>query len=102
MKLIGVVATVIAMLSIIALGGFCFATALGCPTGAQTSVEASVTALVDPTHCKEAREDVGGATILLDCTSVTGTGILKVTFPRRAWWDMKNLRADAGDAGPGK
>lgn len=99
MKLIGIVATAIGMLLVIALGVFCFATALGCPTGAQTSIEASVTARVDPEHCKEAREDVGGATILLDCAAVAGTGILKVTFPRRAWWDMK---APHIDAGPGK
>jgi hypothetical protein len=74
---------------------------VGCPAGTKTSVEAGVTAVIDPANCKEAKEDKGGTSVLLDCTTVTGTGIIRIEFPRKGWFDIK-LSHSGVDAGPGK
>ncbi len=74
---------------------------LGCPPGTKTTVTAGVTAVVDPEHCKEAKEDLGGPAVLLDCTTVTGSGVIRIEFPRKNWWDLK-LSHSGVDAGPGK
>ncbi len=74
---------------------------VGCPAGTKTTVQAGVTAVIDPVNCKEAREDRGGSSVLLDCTTVTGTGTIRIEFPRKTWWDLK-LAHSGVDAGPGK
>ncbi len=74
---------------------------VGCPPGTKTTVQAGVTAVIDPEHCKEAREDRGGNAVLLDCTTVTGSGVIRIEFPRKSWWDLK-LSHSGVDAGPGK
>ncbi len=75
--------------------------ALGCPQGTKTTVQAGVTAVISPEACKEAREDRGGTSVILDCTTVTGTGVIRIEFPRKNWWDLK-LAHSGIDAGPGK
>lgn len=74
---------------------------VGCPAGTKTSVQVGVTAVVDPEHCREAKEDRGGDAVLLDCTTVTGSGVIRIEFPRKNWWDLK-LAHSGIDAGPGK
>ncbi len=81
---------------------------VGCPAGTQTAVEAGISATVDPAHCQEAKPDAGGDpagpnTVALDCVNLGGTGTIRITFPRTAWWSIKLASSDAGiDAGPGK
>lgn len=74
---------------------------VGCPAGTKTTVQAGVTAVVDPEHCQEAKEDRGGNAVLLDCTTLTGSGVIRIEFPRKSWWDLK-LSHSGIDAGPGK
>lgn len=74
---------------------------VGCPPGTKTTVQAGVTAVIDPEHCQEAKEDRGGNAVLLDCTTVTGSGVIRIEFPRKSWWDLK-LSHSGVDAGPGK
>lgn len=74
---------------------------VGCPAGTKTTVQAGVTAVVDPANCHEAKEDLGGPAVLLDCTTVTGSGVIRIEFPRKNWWDLK-LSHSGVDAGPGK
>lgn len=92
-----------------ALTGLVVVGGLGCPVGTKTSVEAGVSATVDPTHCKEVQGDAGlalntSSTVLLDCSTLTGSGTIRIEFPRRSWWDIKLAAGDGGaiDAGPGK
>jgi len=74
---------------------------VGCPAGTQTTVQAGVTAVIDPQHCQEAKEDRGGNSVILDCMTVTGSGVIRIKFPRKNWWDLK-LAHSGIDAGPGK
>jgi len=74
---------------------------VGCPLGTKTTVQAGVTTIIDPQHCQEAREDRGGNAVILDCTTITGSGVIRVEFPRKNWWDLK-LAHSGIDAGPGK
>lgn len=79
----------------------------GCPQGTKTTVEAGLSANVDPAHCQEVRGDAGevpGQNVALDCASLSGTGTIRIVFPRSAWWDIKIASSDAGpaDTGPGK
>lgn len=89
---------VLAFVSLMSLGPSLL---VGCPPGTKTSVQAGVTAVIDPEHCQEAREDRGGNSVLLDCTTVTGSGVIRIEFPRKNWWDLK-LAHSGIDAGPGK
>ncbi len=76
----------------------------GCPQGAKTTVTAGVTATVDPAQCAEVRPTGGalsGDTVTLDCANLTGSGTIRIEFPRKAWWDAKLSRSSV-DAGPGK
>jgi len=89
------------LVAILSLASTAMAMLVGCPPGTKTTVEAGVTAVVDPANCKEAKEDTGGSSVLLDCTTVTGTGVIRIQFPRKSWWDLK-LSHSGVDAGPGK
>lgn len=89
------------LFAILALAGPMTTVLVGCPAGTKTTVQAGVTAVIDPEHCKEAREDRGGTSVLLDCMTVTGSGVIRIEFPRKTWWDLK-LAHSGIDAGPGK
>jgi hypothetical protein len=81
---------------------------VGCPAGTKTTVEAGIIATIDPSKCSEVRPDAGapavssGDTLLLDCANLTGSGTIRIEFPRKAWWDAKLSRVPSIDAGPGK
>lgn len=80
---------------------------LGCPPGTKTSMELGVTATVDPTHCTEVKGDAGlvlntSSDVALDCTTITGSGVVRIVFPRKSWWDIKLASSPGSDPGPGK
>ncbi len=76
---------------------------LGCPPGTTTTVSGGVSIKLDPT-CTEDRTSPAAIALspdlaLVGCPSVSGTGTVTVTLPRKSWLAMKDLVTDAG---PGK
>ncbi len=89
------------LVAFLSLASTATAMLVGCPAGTKTTVQAGVTAVIDPANCQEAKDDLGGPSVLLDCTTVTGSGVIRIEFPRKNWWDLK-LSHSGVDAGPGK
>lgn len=76
----------------------------GCPAGTKTAVEIHGVVKVDGDHCKEDRGSPDAVNLspeltLLDCTSGEVGGVVRIVFPRKAWYEVKEKPVDAG---PGK
>jgi hypothetical protein len=76
----------------------------GCPAGTKTAVEIHGVVKIDGEHCKEDRQSQEAVNLspeltLLDCTSGEVGGVVRIVFPRKSWYEVKEK---AVDAGPGK